>query len=65
MPVFNRYPKLEALTGNEVLVLADASGQHTVTATASQIAGAPAFRRRQEAFTRIKGQKSVGLRIGF
>ncbi|GAP24699.1 hypothetical protein J4P41_10435 [Gluconobacter sp. NFX36] len=57
MPVFNRYPKLEALTGNEVLVLADASGQHTVTATASQIAGAPAVSTPTGSFYEDKGAK--------
>jgi len=57
MPVFNRYPKLETLTGNEVLVLADASGQHTVTATASQIAGAPAVSKPTGEFYQDKGAK--------
>ncbi|WP_245528501.1 hypothetical protein [Gluconobacter morbifer] len=42
MPVFNTYSKLDTLTGDEVLVLADATGKRTVNATASQIAGAPA-----------------------
>ncbi len=41
MAVFNTYPKLESLTGEEVLVLADASGTRTVTATVAQVVEAP------------------------
>ncbi|MBS1088465.1 hypothetical protein WH240_15300 [Gluconobacter wancherniae] len=41
MPAFNTYPKASSLTGNEILVLADASGQRTINATAAQVAGVP------------------------
>ncbi|GBR35863.1 hypothetical protein NKW55_09150 [Gluconobacter kondonii] len=41
MAVFNTYPKLDSLTGEEVVVLADSSGTRTVTATVSQIIEAP------------------------
>lgn len=50
MPVFNTYPRLDTLTGDEVLVLADSSGHQTVTATASQIAGTPAVSKPSGAF---------------
>ncbi|MGY8607007.1 hypothetical protein ACTVH1_15140 [Gluconobacter cerinus] len=57
MPVFNTYPRLDTLTGDEVLVLADSSGHQTVTATASQIAGTPAVSKPSGAFYQDKGAK--------
>lgn len=41
MAVFNTYPKLDALTGEEVFVLADSTGTRTVTATVAQVIEAP------------------------
>lgn len=42
MPAFNSYPRLATVTGEEVLVVADASGVQTLNVTTSQVAGAPA-----------------------
>ncbi|MBF0858789.1 hypothetical protein HKD24_06125 [Gluconobacter sp. LMG 31484] len=42
MSGFWRYPRLAAVTGNELLVASDAQGTQTVTITLGQIAGAPA-----------------------
>lgn len=41
MAVFNTYPKLDVLTGEEVFVLADSTGTRTVTATVAQVIEAP------------------------
>ncbi|WP_408872291.1 hypothetical protein [Gluconobacter roseus] len=41
MAVFNTYPKLDALTGEEVFILADSTGTRTVTATVAQVIEAP------------------------
>ncbi|QDH16777.1 hypothetical protein [Swingsia samuiensis] len=57
MSIFNTYQKSPLLQGDEVLVIADSSGRRTLTATASQIAGAPACSEATGYFYQNKGAK--------
>ncbi|AQS89392.1 hypothetical protein AA101099_1533 [Neoasaia chiangmaiensis NBRC 101099] len=57
MPAFNSYPRLVSVSGDEVLVVADASGVQTLNVTLSDVAGAPAISAPSGAFYADEGGK--------